>query len=287
MPQLEVSATAGDAKNAISAFLDDLRAKSEKSWTQIAGESGVLLSLISRIRGGSRAVTKETASKLAKELLGDAADAADFYMAYAAYLEASTSVRSRPVTDGSSIGLDYIEELRLQVETLESGDSYWLLTTERPIEFDYTSLEEAVVHAAQRGARIYYVFPRLDLQGSTSSTMPIATRQFFAMEAPNRPFFEIWKSELARKYTSNDLSTTWGDRICAVDAPVEKCRLFFSPATKYVLIQRAGGPEHTEGWIEIRYKIDISVPRRYLRLEESVTRILETWCTELIESNTE
>lgn len=191
-------------------------------------------------------------------------------------------------------GADYLNGVSALISSLEPGDKYWLISIEKPIEFENHLLDELLLAAVSKGATINYVFPSLRYEelleeGSKAEEDSRLILEEHGDAELDKRFF-VWKKRFARRYPNYETATQNFHCYHALSGG----DVWFAPLVKYILIERKeieGSElklnwENDEAWLDVAYYDQLSVrqaDRCSLPLAPRVVRSLKQWCNNLTE----
>ena len=265
-----------------------LRERGIPTWKDLADAAGIDKATMSRIRRGQRPLS-DHAVALAEALTRSVVDPKErekrkisaAQLMDMVYQEALTLQSSyyRKTYESFMAGEEYTAWIPDQLVHLEPGDRYYLVTTEKPLEFEAAAgLDDALLEALTRGA--YVIYLTASTGGAAGSAESVEGLGSY-IDCLGNPDLRLGFESLRRRL-KNGLDPRYKEalnHLVLVPVSLPSGSLFMSPYVKYVLIERLRDEfgAGTEAWIEVKYQRALA-DRCFLSLSAEATVLLRDWC---------
>ena len=264
---------------AAARMLEKFAAEKNLTMADVANRGGITPPALSQIKHQRRNLTPDLGAKLAKSL---GMNLQSFYLDLTR--QALFLLEEEKRKDGHVFfaGDDYHDGLSAMMNSLEKGDVYWLISIEKPIEFESNLLDPVLLHCVDKGCAINYVFPPLKYDDLLDEKVHDADESMFILEehgdADLDKRFAVWMKRFILRHREKERAIR--SSFHCFHAPI-RGDVWFAPFVKYVLIERANG-EKDEAWLDVAYYDPLSnksKERCVLPLDPKVVRNLKDWCS--------
>ena len=267
---------------AAARMLEDFVREKNLTMADIAARGGVTPPALSQIKHQRRNLTSELGAKLAKSL---GMNLEPFYLELAKQALVLYEEEKRKEGDVFFAGNDYFDGITALLTSLEEGDTYWLISIEKPIEFGDHILDEVLLQCVEKGCSINYVFPPLKYDDLLEEGANGTDESVFILEehgdADLDKRFAVWKKRFIKRHYEHEEAI---ERCFQCYHAPFRGDVWFAPFVKYVLMDRKSGEdgENDEAWLDVAYYDPLSARSRercVLPLDSKVVSNLKDWCS--------
>ena len=238
---------------AAARMLETFARKKNLTMADIASRGDISPPALSQIKHQRRKLTPDLGMKLAMSL---DMKLESFYheLAWQALLLQEEEKRNNG--EVYFAGDDYFDGISALLNSLEEGDTYWIISIEKPIEFGINRLDDVLLRCVEMGCIINYVFPPLKYDDLLEKAIGDADNSVFILEehgdADLDKRFAVWKKRFNKRYPEKAEAI---ERCFACYHAPFSGDVWFAPFVKYVLIERTLGEmsgENDEAWLDDR-----------------------------------
>ena len=263
------------------------------SMAEIAARGIIQSPVLSQIKNQRRNITPDLVMRLARSM---DKSVEEFYMEL---MRIALRIQEEDLLQEQTVyfaGPAYADGIIALMDTLSEGDTYWLISIERPIEFDNDLLDHVVLNCISKGARINYVFPALkydDLMSEEKEVEEDQEEMNYVLAEYGQvdldKHFWLWRKRFGQRNPS--YKEVIRRNVHCYNASLEGY-IWFAPFVKYILIERGKGTETSpaEAWLDVAYYdpgetgvVNYGQKRCALPLNPKVVRSLRRWCSQSLE----